>query len=284
MLVAQITDPHVVARGERFAGRIDSAASLRDAIHHLHRTNPRPDVVLATGDLVNDGFPEEYDHLEAVVEELEIPLFVVPGNHDDRTEVRRRFADHVPPGEPDTPICYVVDDYPVRLVALDTTVPGAHGGRIGRRQLDWLDRALAAAPERPTIVFQHHPPFRTGIEWMDAVGLEDAIAEAEVVRQHPQVMAVVCGHVHRHVTVNFGGTVASCWPSTTAQVALALDGRRFLYVDEAPAVALHRWEPGEPGAVPAGLVSHVSAIGARPVWLPDWAIAEGATLEPGATI
>jgi len=93
--------------------------------------------------------------------------------------------------------------------------------------------------------------------------------------------------VHRPITAAFGGTVASCWPSTTAQVALALDGRRFLYVDEAPAVALHRWEAGdsvEPGSLPSGLVSHLSTVGPKPVWLPDWAIAEGAILEPGTTI
>lgn len=269
MLIAQITDCHIVANGELLAGRVDTAAALRRAIDHLSRMTPRPDVVLATGDLVNDARPEEYDQLVEILDGLgEIPLVVIPGNHDDRDEMRRRFPGLPGPEEHDGRLDRIVEGYPVRIVALDTTEPGEHGGRIRPDQMGWLDAVLAAEPDRPTLIAQHHPPFTTGIDWMDEVGLEGAELEAQVLARHHHVVGVVAGHVHRLVMTPFGGTVASCWPSTGAQVALRLDGARYRYTDEPAAVAVHRWTPDD------GLASHLSPVVDAATWLPDWAAAE----------
>ena len=101
---------------------------------------------------------------------------------------------------------------------------------------------------------------------MDNVGLEGSELEAEVVSRHPQVQAIVCGHVHRVVQASVGGVRATTWPSTGAQVALALDGTPFGYVDEPGALALHQWSPEH------GLVSHVSLVGGPPPWIPAWAL------------
>lgn len=269
MLIAQITDCHIVGPGELLAGRVDTATSLRRALAHLVVTKPRPDLVIATGDLVNDARPEEYDQLVEILADLgEIPLVVIPGNHDDRDELRRRFPGLPGPDEHEGRLDHIVEGHPVRIVALDTTEPGEHGGRIRPDQMGWLDAVLAAEPERPTLVAQHHPPFTTGITWMDDVGLEGAELEAEVLGRHRNVIGVVAGHVHRLVMTPFGGTVASCWPSTGAQVALRLDGTRYLYVDEPPAVALHHWTPD------GGLASHLSPVVDAGTWLPAWAAAE----------
>jgi 3',5'-cyclic-AMP phosphodiesterase len=265
MLIAQITDCHVVEHGELLADRVDTAGALNTAIDHLHAMSPRPDVVLATGDLVNDGRPAQYQQLASILARLEIPVHVVPGNHDDRDELRGRFPD-LPDGQAsEGRLDHVIDGYPVRLVGLDTTVPGEHGGRISAAQMSWLDQVLSADPDRPTLVFQHHPPFVTGIDWMDEVGLSGRELEAATIARHPNVLGVVCGHVHRPITAAFGGTVASCWPSTGAQVALALDGGRYRYVDDAAAVAVHRWHPVD------GFVSHLSPVTSSETWLPAWA-------------
>lgn len=277
-LIAQITDCHVVPRGQLLAGRVDTAATLERALAHLRSMTPRPDLVVATGDLVNDGLPAEYDHLVDLLAGLDdIPLLVLPGNHDDRDELRRRFPGLPGPDEHDGRLDRVIDDHAVRIVALDTTEPGEHGGRIRPDQAGWLDAVLAAAPDRPTLVAQHHPPFVTGIGWMDDVGLSGAELQAEVIGRHPQVVGVVAGHVHRLVMAPFGGTVASCWPSTGAQVALRLDGTRYQYVDEAACVAIHRWSAA------TGLASHLQPIGEATTWLPDWAVAASAAEAGAAT-
>ncbi len=263
MLICQITDCHVVEPDKLLYGRVDTAAGLREAVAHIEAMVPRPDVVIATGDLVNAGRPSQYEHLASLLRPIDVPVYPVPGNHDDRTAMRACF-DALAPGGPDDPIDYVIDDHEVRLIGLDTSIPGRHDGRLSPHQLTWLDEQLALAPETPTLLFLHHPPFRTGIDWMDASGLAGREALAAVVARHDQLGTIVCGHLHRPIQALVGGAVATTWPSTGAQVALALDGTPHQYVDERPAVALHLWHPE------AGVVSHTSFVGSPRTWIPSW--------------
>jgi hypothetical protein len=154
---------------------------------------------------------------------------------------------------------YTVEDWPVRLVALDTLIPGASGGRLCAERLAWLDTRLAEAPDRPTVVLMHHPPFVTGMRKMDEMGLDGIDALAAVIRRHPQVERLVCGHLHRSIVRRFAGTVACTSPATAHQLALDLgEAPRLATVMEPPACLLHLWLDGA-----AGLVSHVSVIGDR---------------------
>jgi 3',5'-cyclic AMP phosphodiesterase CpdA len=145
----------------------------------------------------------------------------------------------------------------VRLIGLDTQVPGQPGGRLCAERLAWLDARLGEAAARPTVVFMHHPPFVTGLQAMDAMGLEGKEELAAVIRRHPQVERLVCGHVHRPMTRRFAGTVATTCPATAHQIALELPPTpRLSVVMEPPACMLHLWLGAD-----AGLVSHVSVIG-----------------------
>lgn len=263
MLLAQITDTHIVEPDRLLYGRVDTAAMLAAAVTHVNQLSPLPDVVLATGDLTNNGRPGQYLQLKSILADLVPPVLVIPGNHDDRAGLRVTFD---LPGETEAAVNLVQDEWPLRLIGLDTSIPGEHGGRVVPDQMAWLDAALAEQPDRPTLIFQHHPPFLTGIEWMDDFGLDRSDLEAEVVSRHRQVVGVVCGHVHRVIVAPFANTVASTWPSTGAQVALALDGAEYGYCSEPPAVALHRWTED------AGLVSHVSFVDGPGRWLPPWAL------------
>lgn len=270
VLIAQITDCHIVEPGSLMADRIDSAATLRRVLQHLADaadvTMPRPDLIIATGDLVNDGRPSQYDRLEGLLAEVAIPVVPLPGNHDDRSELRRRFSSVLPQGGPETPIDHVIDLGPVRIVLLDTQRPGRVGGGLDDDQLAWLDEVLGREPERPTIVFQHHPPFVTGISFMDAEPFDGAEAYAEVLVRHSNVEMVSCGHLHRAITRRFGGTVVSTWPSTCAQIDLAIGSSTVAYVDEPPAYVLHHWEPA------VGLRSHLRTVGHHERWTPNWAL------------
>src|SRR5262245_30732205 len=259
MIIAQMTDLHVVGRGQLCQGRVPTNAQLQAAVAHLNGLEPRPDVVLATGDLTDHGAPEEYDALREILAPLRAPLHLIPGNHDHRDVFLEAFADHAYLPRPGAPFAhYALEDYPVRLVGLDTTVPGQHHGLLCDARLAWLDATLAAAPARPTLIFMHHPPFRTGIRWVDAVGLHGGRRMEAVVARHPQVEWVACGHIHRPIQVAWGGTVASTAPSTShAQVALALTearGFEFGYALEPRAVQLYVRDPGY------GFVSHVSYV------------------------
>src|SRR5215207_9222232 len=158
MIIAQLSDPHIVAPGALLYGRVDTADMLRRAVAEVNGLEPRPDVVVLTGDLVDQGSTEEYDHLRHLLAPLGMPVFVIPGNHDARDPLRAAFGgDGYLPA--DGFLQYVAEDYPIRLVALDTLIPGKGGGELCGERLAWLDKTLAAAPARPTVVVMHHPPF-----------------------------------------------------------------------------------------------------------------------------
>jgi 3',5'-cyclic AMP phosphodiesterase CpdA len=257
MLIAQITDLHVSTPGSVNDRHFRTAEHLERAVAHLNALTPRPDVVVATGDLVERGEPEEYARVRSILDGLAMPLYVIPGNHDAREPLARAFAAGGYLPREGAFLHYTVEEWPVRLIALDTLVPGASGGRLCPERLAWLDARLGEGRGRPTVVFMHHPPFLTGMRAMDAMGLEGKAELADVIGRHPQVERVLCGHVHRPITRRFAGTVAATCPATAHQLVLDLASEpRLAVVMEPPACMLHLWLGAE-----AGLVSHVSVIG-----------------------
>ena len=151
---------------------------------------------------------------------------------------------------------YTIEDLPVRLIALDTLVPGKGYGALCAERLDWLEARLGES-DRPTVLFMHHPPFDCGIDAFDGMRLNEGGERlAEIVRRHDNVERVMCGHVHRPIQVRWAGTMASIAPSTAHQATLDLHDRAPLsMMMEPPGIALHLWRPG------TGLVTHVSYIG-----------------------
>jgi Icc protein len=242
MLLAQITDLHVMPKGQLAYGRVDTADLLRRAVAHLNRLDPRPDAVVITGDLADKGGPAAYQHLREILAELELRYFVIPGNHDRLAEFRSAFADQTYLPAQGEFIQYVIDDFPLRIVAAHSVVPGRTSGMLCDESLAWLDRMLSAKPRMPTVVIMHHPPFATGLQHFDIVGMADVTALEQVISRHPQVERLLCGHVHRAIQIRFGGTIASACPSTAHQVAIDLrpDGIDSFTL-EPPGFQLHRW-------------------------------------------
>lgn len=266
MIIAQLSDPHIAAPGALLYGRVDTADFLKRAVAEVNRLDPPPDIVVLTGDLVDKGEPVEYEHLRRLLAPLAMPVFVIPGNHDAREPLRAAFgADGYLPA--DGFLQYSVENYPVRLVALDTLIPGEGGGLLCAERLAWLDRALAGAPQRPTVLVMHHPPFPTGIERMDKSGLRGADALAAIVARHPQVERILCGHLHRAIDRRFAGTVAGTAPSTAHQIRLDIrSGASLRFMFEPPGYQLHLWREG-------GLVTHTAVIGEWPGPFPLRAVA-----------
>lgn len=195
----QLSDLHVVARGRLASGVLDTAVLLRAGIDHLLDRRDAIgsiDAVLVTGDVSDDGSEESYAFARAELDRLGLPLLVIPGNHDRREALRAAFADTAT-GMPDGgPIDWSIEVAGTLVIGLDTLVEGRGGGTLRPESLSHLERALGSAQGRPVVVALHHPPLKTGIRFMDAIGLDNVAELAEVLRPFDGSAHVLSGHVH----------------------------------------------------------------------------------------
>jgi 3',5'-cyclic-AMP phosphodiesterase len=258
MIIAQISDMHIRARGQLAYRRVDTASFLERCVEQIRRMAPPPDIVLATGDLADAGEPAEYRHLRELLTPLWMPVYMIPGNHDDRGALIGEFGDHVYLPRSGF-VQYVLDQYPVRLIALDTLVPGKTGGLLCAERLAWLAARLEEGHARPTVIFMHHAPFLTGIAHMDRVGLEGSDELGKVVDRHPEIERVLCGHLHRPIQLRWHGTLVATAPSTAHQVSLDFrEEAPSTFAMEPPAFLVHLWRED------TGLVTHTSYVGEFP--------------------
>jgi 3',5'-cyclic-AMP phosphodiesterase len=208
--------------------------------------------VLVSGDLAEHAADAEYEHVLELLAPLQAPIFVVPGNHDDRAALRRHFD---VPGAEDEPVQYTAHLGPLRLVVIDTTRPGENPGALDEARLEWLDEELAAAPNQPTVLAMHHPPLVTGIPPLDDIGLpsDDRHALGAVVERHPQVLRILAGHMHRPIAADLAGRTVLAVPSTYMQARFDLQSQELQLVPDPAAFALHLLRDGE-------LISHVQTV------------------------
>jgi len=243
MIIVQISDIHI----DRDDAIGVNAARLEACVAEIARLRPAPAAVLATGDLAEHGAPEEYAALRRLLASLAAPVYAIPGNHDDRAAFTAAFAEdgYLDPASAFAQYAFMMPA--LRVIALDTVVAGRPGGDLCAARLDWLVRTLEAEPDAPTLIVMHHPPRATGIRYMDAMGLADegAARLGNIVRRHPQVVRISCGHVHRPLFAAWGGTIVSVCPS------VARLGRLDLAPEaddapsrEAPAFQVHAWYDG----------------------------------------
>ena len=247
-LLVQLSDPHV---GATWADA-DPVEGLRTAVESVRRFPDPPDAVLMSGDLAETAADEEYEVVRELLAQLGKPIYVLPGNHDDRDSLRRHFD---LPGAIGTPVQYAVDLGALRLVVLDSTRPGEERGELDAGRLSWLDAELTAAPDRVTLIALHHPPASTGNAAWDEIGLPaaDRRALGDVLRGHPQVRRVVAGHIHRTMTAELAGRAVLAVPSTYVQTRLKFTSGEIETAAEPRGFAVHALLDGE-------LASHVQPV------------------------
>jgi Icc protein len=246
MLIAQITDIHLgfdpINPEELNRQRLDAALSV------LRDLDPRPDLMLATGDIANDGDDAlSYRRWKDAIAGLPFPVFGLMGNHDSREPYRDLFPDvpHV-----DGFIQYAIEGHPLRILVLDTLEVGRHGGGFCETRAAWLEARLDEAPDRPTLIALHHPPIDTGIAWLTEDPQAPWIARLRAaIEGRGNIVAIVAGHVHRSIVTTWAGTSLIVCSSTAPQVALDLrpidpenPDDRPMIVAEPPVYALHRWD------------------------------------------
>jgi Icc protein len=245
ILIAQISDTHFA--GVATDGTCANRVRLERVLGHLSAMARPPDMLLVTGDLVENGDDESYRLLEELLGQCPFPAHVALGNHDDRAAARAVFGY----GEGEF-LHYAVDLPGLRIVVLDTLEEGRHGGAFCAAREAWLRETLRQAPDRPVLVALHHPPIDTGLDWLTTSPSEPWLARLDAaLGESGQVIALLAGHVHRPIAASRGGIAVRVCSSVAAPLALDLaalspeipDGRP-LVADGPPGYALHLWRDG----------------------------------------
>jgi 3',5'-cyclic-AMP phosphodiesterase len=221
-VIVHLSDTHLLAGNPPLGGRYDTAANLEATLAAIERTGARPTAIVVTGDLTDLGEPDAYIALrrafEPFSERLEAPIVWVAGNHDERPAMRAGLFG-LP--ESDEAIVSAESFDGLRIIALDTTVPGWHHGDLDDRQLDWLRDELSRPAEHGTLLAMHHPPLPSHVPLFDILELQNQDALAEVVRGS-DVRAILAGHLHYSMSGTFAGIPVSVASATCYTMDIAL--------------------------------------------------------------
>ncbi|MFE8873275.1 phosphodiesterase [Acetobacter persici] len=221
MIIAQLSDLHICAPEKLAYRQVDTASALRAAIAHVNSLSIRPDLVLLTGDLTDHGESDEYIYLSSILKDLTCPFRLMPGNHDNRENMRHVFQDFSYLGTTNSArMSFVVECGDLTIIALDTLIAGSDAGNIGEEQLEWFEQQLKLTCDKKVLVAMHHPPVSTGISHMDRQGLLDTSSFRAIVSANPQICRIVTGHIHRPACAQFAGALVTIAPSVAHQVVL----------------------------------------------------------------
>lgn len=244
MTVLQLSDPHAESPGRLAYGVADTSAMLHAAVRHIKGLRQKPDLVVVSGDIACNGCSAGYTAAADALGQLDMPVYVMPGNHDDRALLMRHLG-HLCPAEPCTApaLCYATDAGEMSVICLDTSSPGRHGGQVSRKEAAWLEEQLGQAPRKPVLLFMHHPPLSTGMKYMDEP-FEGIELLADVLRVFPDVH-ICCGHMHRAFAAQWVGRTVACCPSCSVQMEIVPgEDRPPHFFMEAPGYALHTLQDG----------------------------------------
>jgi len=233
-ILVHLSDTHFLANGAALYGAVDTDHTVHRALEQLHRSGIRPDALVLTGDVADRGEEDAYRRIRGIVEaaaaQWDATIIWVMGNHDSREPFRTRLLDEAQPGEPEAPVDQLHDLDGLRIIALDTSVPGYHHGEVTQEQLDWLTDVLTQPARHGSILALHHPPIPTPLPLMSVLELEDQPRLAAVLAGS-DVRAILGGHLHYSTQGLFAGIPVSVAAATCYTMDLSAPDRELTGVN-----------------------------------------------------
>ena len=258
ILIAQLSDIHIGFDPEARPEELNRTR-FRATLARLLETPNTPDLLVLSGDLTDHGDRHSFEMIEELLEQVPCPVLPLVGNHDTREGLLHAFPECQ---RENGFIHYAHEVAGLTILCLDTLEPGRHGGAFCAHRAAWLAARLEKAKDRPVLIFMHHPPVISGIDWMDPAPDEAWIATlgAALAGHEDHIVAIHCGHLHRPFAARFRGIPVMVTPSVAPLVALDLSpidrdvaDNRDLITTEPPGYALHRWDG-------ATLVTHYETV------------------------
>ncbi|WP_407333946.1 phosphodiesterase [Enterovibrio sp. 27052020O] len=245
--IIQITDIHLTVPPHKVSGQLNTYALFEQAIDKIEQDLPLfgdVDAIIATGDITDYGDVESYELFKTQIERLNLPYLVIPGNHDSREAMNAsfpQFAGFAPHDE----INWVQEYSDFDVIGLDSVIPHQGGGALSASTLHFLERALATNQNKPALIALHHPPFESGIRFMDSIGLKGADDMADLLNQTSREVRVICGHLHNSIVCNMGQATVLSSPAIAS--SFMTDHRPNApvgFTQKPGGYMLHEWQNG----------------------------------------
>lgn len=248
--IIQITDTHLFKDPQGVLAGVPTWETFTAVLKRIQRYHADFDYLILTGDLAQDEELETYKMLREALGDWVGQYRILPGNHDDRTHLRRVFPELFP--ENSDPLTFTLSCDGWQIIGLDSQFQGEVRGRIDAAQMQWLKGQLKTGSGSRTLLFLHHPPIAISVDWLDKIGLEGAQSLVELIEASPQIKAVCAGHVHQEFEGRIGSTAVYTTPSTCVQFGARAEksfdtkaaGYRLLTLDENCHTQVHRLSEG----------------------------------------
>ena len=214
-LILQLSDFHLKATPTVRCKGVTSVQTLKMLFTFIKTQFPDNECCILTGDIADDYTNDMYTSLRTLLLELSLRYYLIPGNHDDRSEMVNVFSDRFKNSE--IAACFSVSVGGWTLIGLDSYVDGEAYGRLGNIQLRWLHEQIDAHGEEPMILFMHHPPVPVGSPWLDRIGLKESNYFEEILTSSKRVQAICVGHIHQEFEGKYAGIQVLGTPSMSVQ-------------------------------------------------------------------
>ncbi|PKF49964.1 phosphodiesterase [Enterovibrio nigricans] len=245
--IIQLTDTHIVCPSQKVSGVLDTYSLFERAIEKINKDLPKLgdiDGIIVTGDITDCGDVASYEAFKLVIERLAIPYYVIPGNHDLRSSMHQCFNQLNDLNQSDE-INWLLPFHDIDLIGLDTVIPGSGGGHLSPNALQFLDSSLGQSTDKPALIAMHHPPFESGIQFMDAIGLEGVNELHEILVSTPREVRIICGHLHNSIVCSVGGKTVLSSPSTASTFLTDhRDNAPVGFTQNTGGYMLHEWNNG----------------------------------------
>ena len=245
--ILQISDTHILPEGPLVSNVLDTASSLEKLIIRINQLRVKHndiECILVSGDISEDGSSDSYQRFKSIMSLLELPIYVIPGNHDARENMREAFiAENI--FTKTGPLNWHKKIGHINLIGLDTLVEGQGGGYLMPESLEYLEKTLNNIKSEPTMLALHHPPFETGIQFMDSIGLKNTNEFKTIISNFNGELRVVCGHIHCMMVANLNNHIAISSPSPSS--SFEYDTRSSApvgFMNEVDGCLLHKWNNG----------------------------------------
>jgi len=240
ILIAQITDTHIVAKDKHWMdlSKSNTAHRLQAVVEHINCLAPRPDIVIHTGDISDQGGINSYQHAKELLDKLDIKYYLACGNHDNFFNLKQVFTEH-DYFLTDNFSHYVIEDLPIRIIVLDSQVIGEDYGTLCSARIEWLRQVLLSS-RKHTLIFIHHFPIMVKDELFNEINLLNNNELASIISEHDNILGIFCGHSHYGAASIYGGKL--CWVSpSTSPVHIIKNNKCAGLILSSPSYSLHKY-------------------------------------------